>query len=142
MNSVMRSVVALISGCLFGTGLAVSGMVESQNVIGFLNVAGDWNGSLMIVMVMALGVTSVGFAMSTILHTPLLAESFLCPRKNTIDKRLIVGAIVFGIGWGVGGWCPGPAISSLSYGDSDAVLFVCAMLLGMWIVDRVEGRIG
>mgnify|MGYP003985584951 FL=1 len=130
---------ALIAGTLFGFGLAFSGMTDPANVIGFLNPGGEWNPSLAFVMLGGLAVTMPAFQLLIPkMEKPLLADVFAEPSKATIDLKLVLGACLFGIGWGLSGLCPGPVVAGIAYLDRDVVLFALAMLLGMysgtWII--------
>ncbi|WP_286271190.1 YeeE/YedE family protein [Thalassotalea hakodatensis] len=127
----MKNVIAIISGILFGLGLAMSEMINPTVVIAFLDVAGDWNPALMFVMFGALLVTTVGFTLSLKKQSPLCASQFYLPTNSAIDKPLIIGASLFGIGWGMAGYCPGPAIAGLAYGQQETIYFVIAMLVGL-----------
>jgi uncharacterized protein len=126
-----RVFAALATGLLFGTGLAVSRMVDPARVLGFLDVAGTWDPTLAFVMAGALGTTWVGYRMALRRPKPVLAEQFILPTRRDIDVRLIAGAVTFGIGWGLAGFCPGPAVASLAYGNTRSLLFVAAMASGM-----------
>jgi len=126
-----RNLAALVAGLVFGLGLAVSRMVDPGKVLAFLDVAGRWDPSLALVMAGALGVTLIGYRLVLRRAAPLLADSFGLPTRQDIDARLVGGAALFGVGWGLVGFCPGPAIASLAYGRLSSVLFVAAMLLGM-----------
>lgn len=131
----MRHVVAgLAAGILFGAGLALAGMTDPAIVLGFLDVAGDWNPTLAFVMGGALVVTFVGYRLVWQRPAPLLASHFHLPGATAIDAPLLGGAILFGIGWGMTGWCPGPAIASLSATSGPLALFLLAMLAGLWAV--------
>ena len=134
-----RSVAALIAGLLFGVGLVVSGMTDPRNVIGFLDFSGHWNPRLVAVMAGAVGVHAALLA--------LLARSaggrgarLLPPRNNRVDRSLIVGAAIFGVGWGLSGYCPGPAIASLGLGGRTAFTFVVAMVVGVLAARLVRRR--
>ena len=122
---------ALAAGILFGSGLTVSGMVNPQKVLDFLDVAGRWDPSLALVMASALAVTALLFRTILRRPAPLYAPAFQVPTSTRIDGRLIGGSALFGVGWGLGGYCPGPAIASLGYGVSSSLLFVVAMVAGM-----------
>ena len=122
---------ALISGTLFGIGLALSQMINPAKVLGFLDLFGSWDPSLALVMGGALAVTAGTFAAIRRRPAPLLAETFRLPGKKEIDARLLSGAAIFGVGWGLAGWCPGPALSSLGLGSWRALVFVAAMGIGM-----------
>lgn len=126
-----RDFASLASGLLFGFGLAVSQMMNPAKVLGFLDVAGAWDPSLALVMIGALAVTLPAFRLVLQEPAPRLAAKFLVPGTGTIDARLVGGAAIFGIGWGLVGFCPGPAVAALSVGDGRVVIFVVAMLAGM-----------
>ncbi|MEZ4310333.1 MAG: DUF6691 family protein [Polyangiaceae bacterium] len=127
----MKSFLTLLSGLLFGFGLVVSHMTEPAKVIGFLDVAGDWDPSLMFVMVGAIAVHFVLFRLILRLRNPLFASAFQIPKRTDLDPRLIGGAALFGIGWGLGGVCPGPGITLAASGSAYAMVFVIAMSLGV-----------
>lgn len=131
----MRHVVAgLAVGILFGAGLGVAGMTDPAIVLGFLDVAGDWNPTLAFVMGGALAVTFVGYRLVWRWPAPLLEQRFHLPSKTDLDAPLLGGAMLFGIGWGLSGWCPGPAIASLSAFTVPLGLFLVAMLAGLGAV--------
>jgi len=132
-----HSTVALLSGLLFGLGLIISGMVNPGKVIGFLDLAGDWDPSLLFVMGGGVAVTTATFWLVLRRERPLFEKKFFLPTKADLDGRLLIGAALFGIGWGVGGLCPGPAITVLATLDPSVVLFVGAMLLGMVLQNLV-----
>ncbi len=128
----MRRVLAsLICGLLFGAGLAVSGMINPAKVLNFLDFAGTWDPTLAFVMGGALIVTVPGFALVRRRGAPLLTGRLHLPDRHDIDVRLIAGAVLFGLGWGIAGFCPGPALAALSSGIGLVVVFVVAMLAGM-----------
>ena len=132
------NLVAFLSGMLFSIGLGISGMTRPQKVIGFLDVFGAWDLSLAFVMVG--GIISyliLQFAIRRRFSTPMLGGTFQLPTRKDLDRPLLFGALLFGIGWGLGGYCPGPAITSLGSGSMSAVLFVVAMGFGMLLADRV-----
>jgi 2',3'-cyclic-nucleotide 2'-phosphodiesterase (5'-nucleotidase family) len=131
--------VALLSGTLFGAGLALSGMTNPQKVQNFLDVAGSWDPSLAFVMGGALAVTAVGYQLSRRRHAPLYAERFPEPPAAGIDRRLTIGAALFGIGWGLVGLCPGPALANLARPSGPTLLFVASMLIGMALF-QLRGR--
>lgn len=128
-----QSVGALIAGILFGFGLAVSQMVNPAKVLGFLDLAGRWDPSLALVMAGAVAVTFVGFRLMQRRATPLFAPRFELPTRHELDARLIGGAAIFGVGWGLVGFCPGPAFASLAFGLRESLIFVAAMALGAWL---------
>jgi uncharacterized protein len=131
---------ALAAGLVFGAGLAVSGMTRPQKVIGFLDVLGDWDASLMFVMLGAIAVHTVGYRWKRAQNAPLFAAKFLVPSRRDLDAKLVLGAAVFGAGWGLGGYCPGPGLVSLAGGGADAAIFVSAMLAGLFAAGRLEAR--
>ena len=134
---------ALGTGALFGVGLTSSGMVQPLKVVGFLDVAGAWDPTLALVMGGALAVTALCFPVILRRGRPLWAESFSLPTRRDVDARLLAGSMLFGIGWGLGGFCPGPALASLALGAPGAWIFTAAMTAGMLLHRLVfEGRIG
>lgn len=120
-----------LSGLLFGLGLTISGMINPAKVIGFLDVAGNWDPSLALVMASGLAVTVPSFHFILKQERPLFESKFFLPGKADIDPRLISGAVLFGIGWGLAGLCPGPALAGITSLDSSVLSFVVAMLAGM-----------
>lgn len=136
--STRQSLVALVSGLVFGAGLVISGMTRPQKVIGFLDVFGDWDPSLALVMGGALAVHAVAYRLIKKRRSPLLATEWSVPLRRDIDARLLAGAFVFGLGWGIGGVCPGPGLVSLAGFAPSALVFVAAMLFAMIATDRVE----
>lgn len=136
--ALLRILIALGSGALFGFGLSLSGMVDPARVLGFLNLAsGHWDPSLMFVLGGAVIVAIPGVMLQRRLGRPLFDESFHLPQKTAIDGRLVGGSALFGIGWGLAGFCPGPALSALSLGLAPVLVFVLAMAIGMLLHDRV-----
>jgi len=127
----MRTVAALLAGLLFGVGLAMSGMLDPARVLGFLDIAGAWDPSLAFVLGGAVSVAAVGTVVAGRLDRPILADAFDVPTSRRIDARLVGGSALFGIGWGLAGFCPGPALAALSLGLPKAFVFVGAMLSGM-----------
>lgn len=134
----MRSVVALISGGLFGVGLALSGMMNPARVRGFLDILGNWDPTLAFVMGGALVVMAIAWRVQARMHRPMVCEDFSLPGTKLIDVRLLGGSALFGIGWGLGGLCPGPAIASLAVNPSGVIIFVVAMIAGMAIFRLTE----
>ena len=131
-----------LSGLVLAIGLGVSGMTNADKVIGFLNVAGDWDPSLMVVMGGAVDAHLMFFRLIVRRESPLFATHFGIPSRKDIDKRLVVGSALFGIGWGLGGFCPGPGIvSSMSFGQ-EALVFLTTMAAGMWSFHLVEDHLG
>ena len=138
----MKAWPALIAGILFGLGLTLSGMSDPAKVLGFLNIAGDWVPDLIFVMGGAVVVTLIFTPLVVKRARPLLADSFSLPTTKTLDKRLVSGAVLFGVGWGLSGYCPGPAVVSLLYGYESTIVFCLAMLAGMSIESRLSKRLG
>ena len=133
---------ALASGFLFGLGLAVSHMVDPAKVLGFLDIAGNWDPSLVFVMGGALLVTIVAFPQVLRRERPLNAASFATPAARPVDRRLVAGSALFGAGWGLVGLCPGPAIASLAFGRLESVVFLVAMVAGFALSNAFPGRPG
>lgn len=131
---------ALLAGLIFGTGLIVSGMANPAKVLGFLDVAGKWDPSLAFVMAGAIAIGGIGFAIARRLRHSLLDAPMLLPTVTRIDRRLLAGSAMFGAGWGLAGFCPGPALVSAGGGEFKAMLFVIAMLVGMKIFSLAEQR--
>jgi uncharacterized membrane protein YedE/YeeE len=133
----MQTVMALITGLVFGLGLILSGMTNPAKVIGFLDLAGTWDPSLAFVMGGAIVVASVAFAVAKKRTRAWLGDIMRLPTTKQIDRRLVFGSVTFGIGWGLAGYCPGPALASLALGGKPLV-FVIAMLGGMAVHELVE----
>lgn len=134
----LQSLVSLIAGTLFGAGLVVGGMTDPGKVIGFLDLAGQWDPSLAFVMGSALCVTLPVFQLVIRKRSrPVLGARFFLPTKTDLDPALLGGSALFGIGWGIAGLCPGPAIANLVSGAPEVLAFVVAMVAGMWLRDRV-----
>ena len=129
--------IIISSGILFGLGLSMSEMVNPSRVLGFLNILGTWDPTLLFVMAGALSVTIPGFQYARLMKKPLLAVSFSMPDKSDLDRDLIAGAMIFGLGWGLAGICPGPALVALNVFDSNIVVFVLSMLGGMFAYNRL-----
>ncbi len=139
----MRQIlIALAAGILFGAGLALSGMADPAKVRGFLDIFGVWNPTLAFVMGGALVPMAFAWRIQAKLRAPLVAASFTLPDTHKIDTRLVAGAAIFGIGWGVAGLCPGPAIADLALAPRGAVVFVLAMLAGMALFKIITDRKG
>lgn len=130
----MKQFSALIAGLVFGLGLILSGMANPAKVLNFLDVFGTWDPSLAFVMGGAIAVTAPSFAL--LFHkrqTPYFDHTFRLPTRNDLEPKLLTGAAIFGVGWGVGGFCPGPALTALPVGAIGTLTFVPFMLIGMWI---------
>ncbi|MFX1684519.1 YeeE/YedE family protein [Paraburkholderia sp. A1BS-2L] len=134
----LRNITAFASGLLFGLGLIVSGMANPAKVLAFLDLAGRWDPSLAFVMVGAIAIASIGFRLARARTTSVLGAPMQLPTARHLDPRLVVGALVFGAGWGLAGFCPGPALVSAASGQPRAWLFVAAMLAGMAIFAALE----
>ena len=131
---------SLFAGLVFGLGLILSGMADPAKVLGFLDLAGPWDPSLALVMVGAIGVGLVAFAIARRRTTTFLGLSLQLPTSRQIDRRLVGGSLLFGVGWGIAGFCPGPALVALGMGEFKALVFVAAMLLGMVVFELLERR--
>jgi uncharacterized membrane protein YedE/YeeE len=129
---------SLLLGLVFGVGLIISGMTNPAKVIGFLDLAGAWDPSLALVMGAAVAVGLAGFALAGRRASSLLGAPMRLPAARDIDRRLVFGSVAFGIGWGVAGFCPGPALVSLGTGNLKAIVFVLAMLCGMGIYEFLQ----
>jgi uncharacterized membrane protein YedE/YeeE len=134
----MASFFAFVAGLLFGLGLIVSGMANPAKVLGFLDLAGKWDPSLAFVMVGAIAVGGVAYALARRRTVSVVGLPMQLPSTRTIDARLVGGSLLFGIGWGLAGFCPGPAIVALGAGYAKAAVFVTAMLLGMGAFELIE----
>ena len=131
----MQVLMALLAGLVFGLGLIMSGMTDPSKVIGFLDLAGQWDPSLAFVMGGAILVGVVAFRLAATRSQAILGESMRLPTARQIDRRLILGGLAFGAGWGLAGYCPGPALASLVTGGSKPLIFTIAMLAGMVIFE-------
>jgi uncharacterized membrane protein YedE/YeeE len=129
---------ALLVGLIFGVGLILGGMSNPAKVIGFLDLFGNWDPSLAFVMAGAISVGLLAFRIAGGRPMSLLGEPMRLPTRDDIDKRLITGSLVFGVGWGLAGFCPGPALVALGTGSSKAMIFVAAMLTGMAVFELIE----
>lgn len=132
-----QSIASFIVGLVFALGLGIAGMTQPQKVIGFLDVTA-WDPSLMFVMVGAIGVHAVAYLFISRQKVPLLDDQFHLPKKKEITSSLVIGSVIFGMGWGLAGFCPGPALVSLVSGQLSVVVFVVMMILGMLLLRLVE----
>jgi uncharacterized membrane protein YedE/YeeE len=128
------------SGLIFGGGLALAGMTRPDKVLGFLDISGAWDPSLLFVLGAAVSVTLAGFRFVLRRPQPLLADRFHLPLRDAVDLPMVAGATIFGIGWGIGGYCPGPAVAALAAPGPEAMIFLPAMLLGMALQRFIERR--
>ncbi len=133
----MRALAGLIAGLLFGLGLAVGGMTDPVRVLGFLDVAGAWDPTLIGVMGGAVVISFVGYRLVWRMGAPALDSRFFLPTRQDLDSRLLGGAALFGIGWGLSGYCPGPAVASVSGVTGPLVGFLVAMATGWWLSRRI-----
>ena len=134
----MNKLVALFCGTIFGIGLVISQMINPAKVLGFLNVFGEWDPSLAFVMIGALIISSPLFHLFKNKEKPIFSTSFSISENKEIDKRLILGSVLFGAGWGLAGLCPGPAISSIVLLNISSVTFVFSMFIGFYIASKIN----
>ena len=137
----MIRLISLLSGIIFGLGLTISGMVNPQKVLGFLNLFGEWDPSLIFVMVGAIIIFAPLHFIFKRKSRPIFAKEFQIIKNRNIDRKLLFGSGLFGAGWGLAGLCPGPAISSISFLNPNSLIFVLFMFLGFFIANRVEKNI-
>lgn len=131
---------SLLAGLVFGLGLLISGMANPDKVLGFLDLAGPWDPSLALVMVGAIMVGVIGVAVARRRTLSFLGASISLPTNTRIDKRLVLGGLTFGVGWGLAGFCPGPGLVALGAGELKALVFVAAMVAGMAVFEVIERR--
>ena len=134
----MRAAAGLLSGLIFGLGLVISGMSDPAKVLNFLDLAGHWDPSLAFVMGGATSTAFAGYRLAWRRPAPLLGARYDLPTSTRIDRPLVAGSLLFGIGWGIGGFCPGPAWTALPLLDPGTLAFLPAMLLGLWLGARVK----
>lgn len=141
----MTLLVAFISGIIFALGLGISGMTQPQKIVGFLDIFGNWDPALAFVMIGAIAVHSLAYLTLKPEKGPLLKATYSIPQKSKITKSLIVGSLLFGVGWGLSGFCPGPGVVSLFSGNLASLNFVVFMIMGMFVYrrtfssDKVDG---
>ncbi|ELS01270.1 putative transporter component [Xenococcus sp. PCC 7305] len=133
-----QNLVALFCGLLFGLGLSLSQMIDRDRILGFLDIAGNWDSTLLFVLGGAVGVTVITFRFVLRLRQPIGSEKFYLPTNTTVDRALIIGAAIFGIGWGIAGYCPGPAITALVIDPANPALFLAALIIGSFLSDRIS----
>lgn len=136
----MEKLAILLSGLLFGAGVTISGMVNPMKVLNFLDISGPWDATLIFVMGAGLVVTLLGYQVIFRRSAPLFATSFRLPTSQDIDAKLLGGAALFGLGWGISGFCPGPAVASVAFGRMESITFVIAMAAGMIITKQIQNR--
>jgi uncharacterized membrane protein YedE/YeeE len=134
----MTLIFSLLAGLLFGIGLIFSGMTNPEKVIGFLDVTGKWDPSLLFVMLGAISISFFAFRLASKKSTSIFGQPMNIPTKKEIDLRLIVGSIIFGIGWGLAGYCPGPGITAIATSNLKPITFVIAMLFGMLVYELTQ----
>ena len=137
----MIRLISLLSGIIFGLGLTISGMVNPQKVLGFLNLFDKWDPSLIFVMVGAIIIFAPLHFIFKKKSRPILAKNFISIQNKNIDKKLLIGSGLFGTGWGLAGLCPGPAIASISFLNPSSLIFVLFMFVGFFIANRIEKNI-
>jgi uncharacterized protein len=137
----MLNLTSMLAGLVFGLGLMVSGMANPAKVLGFLDLAGRWDPSLALVMAGAIAVGAVAFGVARTRTVSLLDAPMKLPTDRRIDRRLLAGGLIFGVGWGIAGFCPGPALVASGMGYGKAVVFVGAMLAGMGIFRLLDRRV-
>lgn len=136
----MQILTSLITGLIFGIGLIVSGMTDPAKVLGFLDLTGLWDPSLALVMAGAIGVGALAFAIAGRRTTSFIGLDMKLPTSRKLDRRLLAGSALFGMGWGIAGFCPGPGVVALGMGESKALIFVVAMIAGMGVFELMERR--
>ncbi len=136
----MQAIAALFAGLVFGLGLIVSGMANPAKVLGFLDLAGRWDPSLALVMAGAIAVGVVAFAVARRRTVSYLGLDMKLPSARQLDSRLVIGSLLFGVGWGIAGFCPGPGLVALGMGEIKAAVFVAAMLAGMGVFELLQRR--
>ena len=137
----MRLLIALLSGALFGSGLYISGMTDTNKVQGWLDVFGQWDPTLAFVMGGAIIPMAIAWQLTRVAKRPVSGGSFPPAPMPELDRRLIVGSVLFGMGWGLAGLCPGPSVASLSFGAVPGLVFLAAMLAGMGFAPMVKARL-
>lgn len=137
MSKALPNMVAIGAGTSFGFGLALSEMINPRRVLGFLDVLGHWDPTLLFVMIGAIPVSAIAYLIVRRSDKPRLADAYQIPTRTEIDRNLLAGAALFGIGWGIAGYCPGPAIAMFSLQWREPVIFVAAMLLGSSLQRRI-----
>jgi hypothetical protein len=136
----MRILSALLVGLVFGVGIAISGMINPAKVLNFFDIAGTWDPSLIFVMGGALLTTFIGYRLVLTRPGPIVEAEFKLPTNRVIDARLIGGSAVFGLGWGIAGFCPGAAVPALGSGRYEVVAFVAALLAGLWVAKTIQTK--
>ena len=130
-----QNLVALFCGLIFGLGLSLSQMIDRDRILGFLDITGNWDSTLLFVLGGAVGITLITFRFVLRLSHPIGEAKFYLPTKTNVDRTLIFGAAIFGIGWGIAGYCPGPAITALVIDPVNPTLFLLALIIGSFLYD-------
>ena len=130
-----QNLVALFCGLIFGLGLSLSQMIDRDRILGFLDITGNWDSTLLFVLGGAVGVTLITFRFVLRLSHPIVSEKFYLPTKKDVDSTLVIGAAIFGIGWGIAGYCPGPAITALVIDPVNPALFSLTLIIGSFLYD-------
>jgi len=136
----MRAAASFLCGLIFGSGLMISGMTQPAKVLGFLDILGRWDPTLAFVMAGALVISSIGYTLARHQKRPIITERHLWPDRTDIDRPLVMGSVLFGIGWGLAGLCPGPALENLASLSPRVIVFVIAMIVGMSALDLWQRR--
>ncbi len=136
----MKHIISYIAGVIFSSGLILSDMINPETVLGFLDILGDWDARLLFVMCGAVAVTFVGFRLILKRNKPLFEADFSIPDRTELDASLVLGAIIFGVGWGLVGLCPGPAIAAFSAAPEKTLIFTLAMISGMYMPRMLLAR--
>lgn len=140
MNSAKAALAAFFAALIFGLGLGIGGMTLPAKIIGFLDVFGQWDPSLAFVMIGAVGTHAIAYRMITKRKSPLFAAKFQVPTSRSLDKRLVLGSAIFGIGWGLGGFCPGPSLVASVTGQAPILAFVVSMIVGIYFFKWTDAR--
>lgn len=140
IKSWSQNFVALVSGLVFSIGLGVAGMTRPEKIINFLNVFGAWDPSLLVVMTSAVSIHFISYRLIKNRRSPILDSDWHLPKESTVTWELVLGSVLFGIGWGLGGFCPGPAVTAIASGALNPVLFVLSMIVGMFLFRRTQSR--
>ncbi len=135
-----KNMIGLLGGMLFGLGLCISQMADPRKIMGFLDVAGNWDPSLLLVMLSGLVVVAIGYRLALKREKPVLDQQYYLPTNTQIDIKLIVGAILFGVGWGLIGYCPGPIMVSLGFFSAQILIVFFSMLVGMLSWNYLNSR--
>ncbi len=131
----MQIMTAFVTGLIFGLGLILSGMTNPAKIIGFLDILGNWDPSLVLVMLGAIVVTASSFHLTKNRQQSLFGQQIKLPKSSNVDHKLIIGSLMFGVGWGLAGYCPGPSLASVLHGGYQPLVFVISMLIGMGIFE-------